>query len=169
MASAQTSDSDIEDTSQFNPEDWIGKGRNVPAPNDFPTGLALYLTSLAEIPPDVSTGSHCMPGEGLTIQAFLQFVLPAKVYHIVQVQAKQCFSRSTANSNVNTLISHTLPPRKLVQNLLKEFNQAVLDGKESVINPEYPDSRFLLWAITFWAQIWKFHDIQEGWGKVLPG
>ena len=41
MASAQTTDSDIEDTSQFNPDDWIGlgKGRNVPAPNDFPTVL----------------------------------------------------------------------------------------------------------------------------------
>jgi hypothetical protein len=149
-------DSDIE-------EDWIGKGRNVPAPNDFPNGLALYLTSLAEIPPDVS--GHCMPGERLTVQAFLQFGLPEKVYHIVQVQAKQCFSRSTANSNVKTLISHTLPPQKLVQNLLKEFNQAVLDGMESVINPEYPDLRFPLWAIAFWAQIWKFHDIQEGWRK----
>ena len=44
---ASTSDSDIEDISQFNLEDWIGKGRNVPAPNDFPTGLALYLTSRA--------------------------------------------------------------------------------------------------------------------------
>lgn len=137
----------------------------MPAPNDFPTGLALYLTSLAKNPPDVS--GHCMPGEGLTVQAFLQFVLPAKVYHIVQVQAKQCFSRSTANSNVDTLISHTLPSQKLVQNLLKVYNQAVLDGMESVINPEYPDSRFPLWALTYWAQIWKFHDIQEGWRKGL--
>ena len=97
MISAQASDSDIEDTSltsQFNPEDWIGKGRKVLAPNDFPTGLALYLTSLAEIPQDVS--GHCMPGERLTIQAFLQFVLPAKVYHIMQVQAKQSFNGSTS-------------------------------------------------------------------------
>lgn len=168
MASTQAYDSDIEDTSssQFNLEDWIGKGRIVPVPDDFPTGLALYLTSLAEIPPDLS--GHCMPGERLTVQAFLHFVLPAKVYHIVQAQAKQCFSRSTPNINVKTfIISHTLPPQTLVQNLLKEFNQAVLDGMESVINPEYPDSRFPLWAITFWAQIWNFHDIQEGWRKGL--
>ena len=101
MVTPQTSDSEIEDTSQFNPEDWIGKGRNVPATNDFPTGLALYLTSLAKVPPDVS--GHCMPGEGLIVQAFLQFVLPAKVYHIVQIQPKQCFSRSTSYGSCKEL------------------------------------------------------------------
>ena len=48
MASAQTTDSDIEDTSQFNPDDWIGlgKGRNVPAPNDFPTVPRFPQTSV---------------------------------------------------------------------------------------------------------------------------
>ena len=69
----------------------------------FLTGLALYLTSLAEIPQDIS--GHCMPGERLTIQAFLQFVLPAKVYHIMQVQPKQCFSHSTSYRSCKELLS----------------------------------------------------------------
>ena len=63
-----TSDSDIEDAVPFNPADWISKGRKVLAPNDFPTGLALYLVSLAEIPIDVSP--YHMPGEALTVQVF---------------------------------------------------------------------------------------------------
>ena len=78
-----TFDSAIEDAVPFNPTDWISKGRKVPVPNDFPTGLALYLVSLAEIPIDVSR--RHMPGEALTVQAFLRHVLPARAYSVVEV------------------------------------------------------------------------------------
>lgn len=93
------SDSDVEDastssSSQFDPEDWIGKGRTAPAPA---TGLALHVASLAEIPSDVS--HRCMPGEGLTIDAFLQHVLPVRTYRVVQVQVKECFSRMPPNDD----------------------------------------------------------------------
>lgn len=158
------SDSDIEEASQFNPEDWIGKGREVPSA-DFSTGLALYIASLAEIPSDVT--HRCMPGEGLTIEAFLQHVLPVRTCRVVQVQAKECFSRMPPNDDATALVSRTLPSQKLVENLVEEFRQAVLDGMESVVDPDYPDSRLPLWGITFWSKNWDFHAIQETWRKGL--
>lgn len=137
-------------------EDWIGK---VPAPADSP----------AEILSDVSR--RCMPGEGLTIEAFLQHVLPVKTYSVVQVQAKECFSRMPPNASdsdvATALVSRTLPSQKLVENLVKEFRQAVLDGMESVVDPDYPDSRLPFWGITFWSKNWEFHAIQETWRKGL--
>ena len=35
------SDFNVADASEFNLDDWIEKGRKVPTPNHFPTGLAL--------------------------------------------------------------------------------------------------------------------------------
>ena len=44
-------ESDLEDsaTHPFDPEEWIGKGRKLPSPNDIPKGLAEYFHSLKEI------------------------------------------------------------------------------------------------------------------------
>ena len=108
-----------------------------------------------------------MPGEGLTIDAFLQHVLSVRTYRVVQVQVKECFSRMPPDDDATTLDSRTLPSQKLVENLVREFRQAVLDGMESVIDPDYPDSRLPLWGITFWSKNWEFHAIQETWRKVL--
>ena len=38
---------------------------------------------------------------------------------------------------------------------------------ESVVDPDYPDSRLPLWGITFWSKNWAFHAIQETWRKGL--
>jgi hypothetical protein len=46
------SESDLENsasTHPFDPEEWIGKGRKLPSPNDISQGLAEYFHSLKEI------------------------------------------------------------------------------------------------------------------------
>ena len=113
------------------------------APNDFPTGLALYLTSLAEIPQDVS--GHCMPGERLTIQAFLQFVLPAKVYHIVQIQPKQCFSRSTSYGSCKELTKER--SLWLITTRMKRINDVLCTYLQVlVVIMKYNNEPNLTWA-----------------------
>ena len=43
-SSNKMGESDLEDsaTHPFDPEEWIGKGRKLPSPNDIPQGLAEY-------------------------------------------------------------------------------------------------------------------------------
>ena len=143
---------------------WIGKGRKYPKnPLDVPFGLINYCNHLLEIPDDIA--QKFIPDSSLDIKAFLRYKLPDITFSLPIKKAQCCFSNKTPNENTTFLEHRRIPSHALVSSLKEYFRQAILDGAQSVEDPQFPGSRLPLWCIAYWKEMHLIHDIQQGWRK----
>lgn len=161
-------DSDLEDSAAhpFDPEEWIGKGRKLPTPNDIPQGLAEYFHSLREIPNEIII-QH-FPFSGLDIETFLKYELPKRSFNLLKSIPMDCFKPEEPHTvQDTTFASRVLPPLNFVEGLNEHFRQRVLDNMHSIVDPAYPDLRLPLWIVRYWTKMWDIHDKQDRWRKGL--
>jgi hypothetical protein len=160
--------SDIEDVhpTPFLQEDWIGKGRKVPAANDTPKGLAEYFATVKEVPNVIRKKYYAE--SNLNIESFLKINLPTRLYTLPTISIGQCFSRNNPNERPLEILSKcALPPCQLVNKFEAHFRQAVFDGMCSMVDPAYAGSRLPLWVTRFWMEMWERHDVREQCEKGL--
>ncbi|KAJ7851333.1 hypothetical protein B0H13DRAFT_2360224 [Mycena leptocephala] len=146
----------------FHPEDWIGK--NIEYPSSPPPELEAYCTQQLSIPPLVT---RSFPDDSLSVAEFLRVQLPGKSHALVFPAASTCFSDSVPTTSATDVVTYlrngTLPPAKLVASLKVEAPQAILDGKQSVLDSRYPNIRLSLWIIEAWDWLGKMIQAQGEW------
>ena len=107
-------ESDLEDsaTHPFDPEEWIGKGRKLPSPNDIPQGLAEYFHSLKEIPTEI-INQH-FPKTHFDIETFLVYEPPKGTFGLVNSSPIDSFRLAELSIRERNLLkmSHWQPMRK---------------------------------------------------------
>jgi hypothetical protein len=153
---------DLTEVPQFRKEEWIGKGLIYPKdPQKLDLGLAYYCQSQLEIPTHIQ---HIyFPHENLSVEAFLVHQLPNVVISLVAIKTVLCFHPCRPNDDERQLGKRDIPSKIWIQAMYTEFNQAVLDGMQSVEDPRYPGSYLLLWSIGFWKQMLDIVEVQSTW------
>ena len=58
-------------------------------------------------------------------------------------------------------------PLPWIKGLKDHFKQAVLDGKKSIVDPQYPGSHIPFWWLGFWTELHNIHTIQRDWKKAI--
>jgi hypothetical protein len=67
----------------------------------------------------------------------------------VSVKPNLWYSSLPPNQDEEVLLSRPIPSKNFVEKAKGAFGQAILDGKHSVQDPSYPNSRLPLWSIQF--------------------
>ncbi|PPR07227.1 hypothetical protein CVT24_010170 [Panaeolus cyanescens] len=149
----------------FNLTDWIGPNKVLPPDNKIPTPLANYFAACRDIPDHILQNHY--PNKQWTVQQFMQYKLPPQTHNLPTCKVAECYLDLPENADIVNHTKKALPSRALVRNLDNYFRQAVLNGKKSVYDPGYPDTRLPLWYVRYWDEMWRFHDIQKRWGEAL--
>jgi len=136
----------------FNKEEWINKGLVYPKdPQKVDLGLAYYCQSQLKIPPHIL--QNYFPNKHLPVKALLIYNLPKVAISLVAVKATHCFHARKPNDDGIQLGQRNIPSEAWVNTMYMQFNQAILDGKQSVEDPQYPGSYLPLWSIGFWRKM----------------
>ena len=83
------------------------------------------------------------------------------------IKAEISFRKEAPNVGTNALSTWELPPLPWINGLKDHFKQAVLDGKKSIVDPQYPGSQVPLWWLGFWTELHNIHKIQQDWKKAI--
>jgi len=141
-----------DDPPLFNKEEWINKGLVYPKdPQKVDLGLAYYCQSQLEIPPHIL--QNYFPNKHLPVKALLIYNLPKVAISLVAVKATHCFHARKPNDDGIQLGQRNIPSEAWVNTMYMQFNQAILDGKQSVEDLQYPGSYLPLWSIGFWRKM----------------
>src|SRR6266545_2194270 len=155
-----------EDSPHFCKEEWIGKGLVYPKdPLKVDLGLAHYCKSQLKIPLHIH--QSYFPREILTVEAFLNYKLPKLTISLVAVKTMCCFHACKPNDNGSQLGQHSIPSKVWIQEMYMQINQAVLDGMQSIEDPQYLESYLPLWSIGFWKEILDLVEVQDIWWCVV--
>lgn len=101
----------------------------------------------------------------LILLILLAFKLPEASYALTYPIIKTCFSNQPSNQDPLCLKTQKLPTCKLVNVMQTMLNQAILDGAQSVIHPQFHSSHLSLWSIEAYQLYYHFHDGQDAWRK----
>ena len=143
----------------FNEEDWIGKGLQYPKDEDAPLSLKYYIDGLLTIP-DAVKDEHT-PSRNLSIENFIKIKLPKISYNLPMIKADISFRKEAPNVGTNGLSTRELPSLPWINRLKHHFKQAVLDGKKSIVDPQYPGSLLPLWWLGFWTELHDIHKVKQ--------
>ncbi|KAF8814343.1 hypothetical protein BYT27DRAFT_7250099 [Phlegmacium glaucopus] len=149
----------------FNKDEWIGKGQKYPKGEHVPLALKYYIDSLLVIP-DIAKEEY-IPSSNLAIKDFIKKKLPKISHSLPTVKAEISFLKEAPNVGTIALSTRELPPLPWLNRLKENFKQVALDGKKSIVDPQYPGSRVPLWWIGFWTELHNIHKIQQDWMKAM--
>jgi hypothetical protein len=124
-------------------------------------GLAYYCQSQLEIPLPIL--QNYFPNKNLQVKALLIYNLPKVTISLVVVKATHCFHTRKPNDDGIQLGQRNIPSEAWVNAMYMQFNQAILDGKQSVEDPQYPGSYLPLWSIGFWRKMQAVVAAQNDW------
>ena len=166
MSTLSTSPSDIDSdnpSNTFNHGEWIGVRRKLPKnPNLILMGLTNLFALLLEDPGHVKAAYY--PPPNLDVSHFIVFLLPVQTHSLPKIHIVECFLSSVPNEHdEDTFLTHWLPPRHFVDELLHWFCQAVLDGMKVIVHPAFPGSYLPLWCIQFWKDMWSIYEKKGEW------
>ena len=149
----------------FNEDEWIGRSRKYPKGADTPLALKYYIEGLLAIP-DMVKDEH-IPSGNLSVEDFIKKQLPQISYHLPIAKAETSFRKDAPNVRTDALSTRKIPPLAWLNRLKDGVGQAVLDGKKSIVDPQYPGSQVPLWWIGFWTELHNIHTIQQEWKKAM--
>lgn len=148
----------------FDKKLWIGVGREYPKRAlEVPLGLIYYCDAKCEIPDTIK--DDCFPSSHVTVKDFLGYKLPEIAFGLITVKTQNCFSKSTPEDILGSIKNWPIPSISWINKMKEHYPQAILDDMTSLINPSYPGIRMPLWTITFWIEMHRIHNIQQGWMK----
>jgi hypothetical protein len=156
---------EINDETPFNEDEWIGRSRKYPKGDHAPLALKYYIDGLLVIP-DMVKDKH-IPSSNLSVEDFIKKKLPQISYNLPIAKAELSFRKETPNVHIDALSTRKIPPLAWLNKLKDSFGQAVLDGKKSIVDPQYPGSQVPLWWIGFWTELYNVHKIQQDWKRAM--
>ncbi|KAJ3749797.1 hypothetical protein EV360DRAFT_89654 [Lentinula raphanica] len=133
---------------------WLGTHKTIPS-NDsqLPADVRLYIRRLQKIP------SH--------IQQKLPVLSAPVLDGLVLPHIPLWFSCELPNYTDSFTIPTSIPPKEIVQSLRKEVNQAVIDRKEAITDPNDMMRRFPLYIIEIWWYLHMSIECQKSWSDVI--
>lgn len=156
------------DSKSFKAEDWISCGKKWA---DCPPYVRRTAAWDFDIP--LALQDKLLPSRDLSIRDMLNFSVPTASVNRVE-KSLDDFFRPTLSHNLNsdTIVSKlrrlTIPPTKIVNQLVEASRQAWLDGHRSVVYAHLGDATvtmFPLWVVTYWVDIVKFRaTARDPWG-----
>ena len=133
----------------FDKAQWIGCGKRFP---EFPpANLQQYCETLLTIP--AKEERALLPNPELSVTELLKCVLPTTSSTLVNVSAKACFSMCLPTEDIPSLLTRNVPNINFVKDAEDHVRQAILDGANSFIDPNYKGAAFPLWVITYWVKM----------------
>ena len=146
----------------FHPSAWIGVGRRYS--NLLPQEVLDAERDALKIP---GTFRNRLPPPEARIHDFISFTLPFQSGALVFHAPAQWFSHDTPNTDPNILLTRSVPPANVLEDLEKIFGQTWLDGGHSIVDPRFnnQNERFPLWALSFWKELQKTIECQDEWKK----
>ena len=150
----------------FNQDEWIGRNRKYPKGDHIPISLKYYIDGLLVIPDTVQ--DEYIPRGNLSVEDFIKMKLPQISYNLPIAKAEISFRKEAPNVlRTSALSTQNIPPLAWLNSLKDAFGQAVLDGKKSIVDPQYPGSQVPLWWISFWIELHNIHKIQQDWKSAM--
>ncbi|THH16648.1 hypothetical protein EUX98_g9269 [Antrodiella citrinella] len=160
------------DEPDFNPSDWIGKGKPFPPYNERPHYLDAAYDAAFSVPP--TTLNSILPHPCATVgHLTTTWTGPKTVFSIVSTRAALWFSSdppfsSTIDSStISTLAARPLPPQAILAKLRQLAGQQWFDGKQSIRDPRYNGGleRFPLYVLGIWEKLAETVAVQASWRK----
>jgi hypothetical protein len=154
-------DLDKEETTVFNPAQWIGCGRKF---KDVPRYVCDVLNDLRKIP-DKEYRTY-IPRPELPIQIFIDLELPKQSAEVFTTRASDCFSSNPLDEDAYKLLAtRSIPPKAVLDEMEKDIGQEWFKGRVSITDPRYNGGkdRLPLSALTYWQLVYKIVSAQREW------
>jgi hypothetical protein len=142
-------DSDDERPQIWHKNEWIGTGKKYPS-GDTPGYILRARHELLCIPHPYAT---YIPDHRMSINDFLVTNLPPLSSALVVTRAEDAYSQLEPNTDLRCLATRPIPSVDWLAKLDAAFGQAWFDGRRSIIDSRYKDSRLPLWTIQFWKDM----------------
>jgi hypothetical protein len=144
------------------PEAWIGH-RKVFA--ETPSFIKNECANMYNLPAE--SQARFVPPNHISIRQLLAFapIMPSQSKTSAGLHSSVFYSDliPTSPVNLDDLTKLPFPPADVLPAILETKDQAWLEGKKSVIyshllSGSYPDNRYPLWVVTFWAAMQSLQD-----------
>ncbi|PSR70772.1 hypothetical protein PHLCEN_2v13350, partial [Hermanssonia centrifuga] len=151
---------DLVDNIYFDKNEWVNNNKKWPS-EDIPRGLVLFRDAALKIPESHAVQRFYDPR--ISVPTLFSQTLPKQSSALVHPPAHGCFSTALPNTNAMDLLARTIPPQRLLNDLRNVLGQALLDGAQSVMDPNSRETRYNLWIIQFWTDIASVLCIRARW------
>ena len=150
----------------FHEREWIDTGKQEHV------DLLDFVKSTREaarvVPDDVLRMVH-LPSPNVLVVDFVAWELPRLSSEIISTKAETWFSKDSPSINIHILLSRPVPSEEFVKKLDIAYQQAWLDGAQSIVDYRFNDGsdRLPLWVISFWQKVATMKEMQLTWRKAL--
>lgn len=153
------------DESDFLPEEWLNCGKKWPA--NPPPSLVLARAELLVIPPEVFS-PYFPVSPAISPYHFVNSSLPPKSSDIITGCVDFWFSREPPATDVLRLLTRSVPPKSLVNQMKAELGSYWLAGYQSITDPRNGvTEHFPFYVLGFWTQVEETTRMQDSWGKAI--
>lgn len=141
------------DDNMFLAQPFIGAGKKI---TDVPNFVHTAFIAISSVPSVIKT--LCLPPALMSVPKLIALALPTETPTEPLPDPSSYFSKDEPSPvdkmTIDLLKTLSIPPRDLLDQLVKCAGQAWLDGHKSVIyaHTEH-DRRFSFWTISFWKDI----------------
>jgi hypothetical protein len=153
---------DLVKTITFRKDDWMG--RRFPTSN-VPRELEEFRDRALDIP--ALFRKKLLPNPTLSVEAFTLLSLLASTAPLVYVGARTCFINAEPTYNVLCLLTRKVPSMDFVKDAKAYLGQALLDGAQSILDPQYKGDSLPLWTIQFWGEMHEVLEAQDIWKRSM--
>lgn len=137
--------------------EWIGRGLKYPSSNT-PQVVLDARQQLLTLP-----RQDLLPTPSTSVLMLLSTTFPPQMPSLVVPNIDTLFSHLPPTEPLSALMIRPLPPSHCLQLMNSHVGQAWFDGKQSIIDWRYKDSRFPLSALTYWLQVERTSKILAVW------
>ncbi|KAK1215278.1 hypothetical protein PQX77_022115 [Marasmius sp. AFHP31] len=149
------------DSSQpFEASKWIGHG--VKWSDDLPPEVRDARDALLEVPPE---DSNSLPSSSCSVAQLLEAELPEQSSKLNLTKPMSWFRSDKPFTPANRLANRPLPSEKVLREVAKRVGQAMLDGNQSITDPDYNDGqdRFPIHSLSFMIEATQTATGRERW------
>ncbi|KAG1723084.1 hypothetical protein EDD22DRAFT_1054523, partial [Suillus occidentalis] len=136
---------------------WVKQGARFPDGTPLPHDLHQLCVAVTTVPENILKA--VLPSDDIPVSTLIDFRLPGIAKW--PFSEKITFKESAPEGRI--FIRSEIPPEPYVEELRKNFVQALLDGKFSMLDPRTTDIRLPLWAIELWRALHSVHNYRTAW------
>jgi hypothetical protein len=99
----------------------------------------------------------------LSVKSFLAIDVPTKCTTLVHVTTSKQFTSAAPIADASCLMTWKLPSLEFVTDAAEMVSWALLNGAQSVKDPDYKGSGLPVWAVQYWAEMHQVLAMQALW------
>ncbi|KAG1828582.1 hypothetical protein DFJ58DRAFT_849032 [Suillus subalutaceus] len=134
---------------------WVDAGDRALDPEDLD-----LLSEIMDIPKEVS--SMLLPSsDAVNVRQILKFTLPDVDDGSFAQAGASCFDSARPNENLD--LPPFIPPKPWVYSLRESLDDAIREGKRSIVHPQLKDQPLPLWMLSLWEKLHAVRDAKMLW------